>query len=133
MLVIKSTIKKTILKGAILILIFSIFLEVSKVIDFLIFLGLSFSLLLAYALYKKIYTYEIDDNNIKIKSPFEKKIIPYNSIEDYFTSVGFLAKKFNCGSIYLILKNNKVEILKDIPNPEKIEEEITKFITNKNN
>lgn len=128
MLVTRPTVKKTIVKGTILILIFSSFLDVSKIFNFLIFLALAFLTLLGYAFWKRIYKYQIDEDSVIISSFFETKRVPYSSIDEYFISVGFLAKRFHCGSVYLILNNRKVEILKDIPNPEKAEEEIGKHM-----
>ncbi|WP_210433932.1 PH domain-containing protein [Acidianus brierleyi] len=64
------------------------------------------------------------DDKIVIKSPLKQKIIKYAEISDEFISSGFLAKRFNCGSIYLILNKNTVNIIKDVENPEKIEDEI---------
>ena len=128
MLVVRPKISKTIVKGTILILIFSSFLNVSKIVNFLIFLTLSFSLLLLYSLFKYLTYYEIKDDSIIIHGLISTKKISYEEIEDGFLSQGWLARKFNCGSIYLFLKSKRVEILRDIPDPLKIENEIKRKV-----
>lgn len=130
MLVVRPKISKTIVKGTFLILIFSIFLNVSKIENFIEFLLISFSLLLSYSLLKYLNYYEIGETYIVVHNLLSTKRIEYSEIEDGFLSQGLLARKFNCGSIYIILKGGKgVEILKDIPEPEKIEEVIRQRIT----
>lgn len=132
MLVIRPTMKKTIVKGTILILVFSSFLDVSRVVNFLIFLALAFLTLLVYAFWKRAHEYTIAEDSITISSPLEKRKIPYSSIADHFVSVGFLAKRFHVGSVYLILKDTRVEILRDIPDPESVEKEIEKYANDSN-
>jgi len=39
-----------------------------------------------------------------------------------------LARKFNVGSIYIILKSGKVEIIRDVKFPENVEAEIRKYL-----
>ncbi|MDT7902030.1 MAG: PH domain-containing protein, partial [Acidianus sp.] len=116
MLVTRPELKKTIIKGSILIGVFSIFLNINPktLFNFLIFLLMAFLMLIMYALWKKAYLYEISEDGIIIKSPYSKKLIKYNIIDDYFVSSGLLARKFNVGSIYIILKSGKVEIIRDV-------------------
>lgn len=118
MLVAKPIISKTIVKGTILILVFSSFLNFEKIISFLIFLLISFISLFAYAYWKKSHTYVFEDDGIRVKTPFNSSFVSYSDIDDAFISVGFLARKFNCGSIYIIKKNKQVVIIKDIPRVE---------------
>ena len=131
MLVVRPKISKTIVKGTFLILIFSIFfLNVSKIENFIEFLLISFSLLLSYSSLKYLNYYEIGETYIVVHNLLSTERIEYSEIEDEFLSQGLLARKFNCGSIYTVLKGGKgVEILKDIPEPEKIEEVIKQRIT----
>jgi hypothetical protein len=130
MLVVRPKISKTIVKGTFLILIFSIFLNVSEIENFIAFLLISFSLLLSYSSLKYLNYYEIEETYIVVHNLLSTKRIEYSEIEDGFLSQGLLARKFNCGSIYIVLKGGKgVKILKDIPEPEKIEEVIKQRIT----
>lgn len=117
-MVIRPKVEKTVVKGTILILAFSLFLDFYKVLAFLEFLGISFALLLLYTAWKRAITYEFGDDGIKISSPFRKKVIPYSSIDDAFVSAGFLARRFRCGSIYIVTKDRRVELIRDIPNPQ---------------
>ncbi|MFP3164113.1 MAG: PH domain-containing protein [Acidianus hospitalis] len=130
MLVTRPELKKTIIKGSILIGVFSIFLNINPktLFNFLIFLLMAFLMLIMYALWKKAYLYEISEDGIIIKSPYSKKLIKYNIIDDYFVSSGLLARKFNVGSIYIILKSGKVEIIRDVKFPENVEAEIRKYL-----
>lgn len=132
MLVSRPKVSKTIIKGTIIIAIFSIFLKINShtIFDYLIFLAIAYFSIFLYILWKRSYTYEIMDDKIVIKSPLKQKIIKYSEISDEFISSGFLAKRFNCGSIYLILNKNTVSIIKDVENPEKIEDEIRMHMSN---
>jgi len=105
-------------------------LNVSKIENFIEFLLISFSLLLSYSSLKYLNYYEIGETYIVVHNLLSTERIEYSEIEDEFLSQGLLARKFNCGSIYTVLKGGKgVEILKDIPEPEKIEEVIKQRIT----
>ena len=117
-MVVRPKVEKTVVKGTILILAFSLFLDFYKVLAFLEFLGISFTMLLLYAAWKRAITYEFGDEGIKISYPFRKKVIPYSLIDDAFVSAGFLARRFRCGSIYVITKDRRVEVIRDIPNPQ---------------
>lgn len=127
----RPTIKKTVVKGTILLLIFSSVLEISpqKIINYLIFVGVWYLTLLAYILWKRSYIYCIDSDNIHIKGILTERYIRYSDISEAFVSQGFLAKRFKCGSVYLITPR-RVEIIKDIQDPEKVYQEIEKFKKN---
>ncbi|MBP1357388.1 MAG: PH domain-containing protein [Sulfolobus sp.] len=124
-------IKKTVVKGTIVLLIFSSVLEISpqKIINYLIFVGVWYLTLLAYILWKRSYIYCIDSDNIHIKGILTERYIRYSDISEAFVSQGFLAKRFKCGSVYLITPR-RVEIIKDIQDPEKVYQEIEKFKKN---
>ncbi|WP_243679793.1 hypothetical protein [Vulcanisaeta souniana] len=66
---IKPVITKTIIKGTIILIIFSLFLNIipSKVINYIIFVILWYILLGAYVLWKQMHTYCINENHITIK------------------------------------------------------------------
>ncbi|BCU71024.1 PH domain-containing protein [Stygiolobus caldivivus] len=129
MLVVRPKISKTITKGSILIFLFSIFLNISRIEDFVIFIGISFLLLSIYSVIKYMSYYEISEDYIIIHNLISTKKIRYTEIEDGFLSQGWLARRFNCGSIYIFLKGGRrIEILRDIPDPLKIEDEIKKKI-----
>ncbi len=123
---------KTIIKGTIIIAVFSIFLKINPhtIFNYLIFLIIAYFSLFLYILWKRSYTYTIAEDKIIIRSPLKRKTVKYSEISDEFISSGFLAKRFNCGSIYLISNRNSVYILRDIENPEKIENEIRKHMSN---
>jgi hypothetical protein len=130
MLVSRPKVSKTIIKGTIVIAIFSLFLKINShtIFNYLIFLSIAYFSLLLYMFWKRSHIYEITDNEILIKSPLNKKIINYSEIDDEFVSSGFLARRFNCGSIYIISKKRNVNIIRDVENPENIENEIRKHI-----
>ncbi len=116
---IKPVIEKTIIKGTIVLAIFSLFLEItpSKIINYIIFVALWYAMLGIYALWKQMHEYCIEGKSITIRSFMGIKTVDLGQVIDCFISQGVLAKHFNCGSIYLVLQNRKVIIIKDIPQP----------------
>jgi len=115
----KPVIRKTVIKGTILLVILTPFLEItpSKIINYLIFVAIWYALLSVYMVWKRSYTYCIDDYAITIKGLYRERRIEKSQISDCFISQGFLARYFNCGSIYVIVKG-RVVILQDIPAPD---------------
>jgi hypothetical protein len=115
----KPVIRKTVIKGTILLVILTPFLEItpSKIINYLIFVAIWYALLSVYMVWKRSYTYCIDDYAITIKGLYRERKIEKSQISDCFISQGFLARYFNCGSIYVIVKG-RVVILRDIPAPD---------------
>lgn len=137
-LVIRPAVSKTFVKGLIAIGIFSLFLEVnlSNLLNYLIFLVISVALVLCYMGVKWSARYVIDSSGISIM-PFMRaeKSISYSEIEGISISQGFLAKRFHCGSIYVQLGSRKkgsymalgggmADTLRDIKNPQEIYERI---------
>jgi len=115
----RPIVRKTVIKGTLLLMILTPFLEItpSKIINYLIFVVIWYALLSAYMVWKRSYTYCIDDYAITIKGPYRERRIEKSQISDCFISQGFLARYFNCGSIYVIVKD-RVVILRDIPAPD---------------
>jgi len=130
-LVLRSNITKSFLKGAILITLFSLFLEInpSTYVNYLIFLAVSFGAIGVYMYTKRSNAYTISEDGIVIgrlmKEPLE---IQYQNISGMTISQGRLAKAFHCGTVYIELKEGKgayrtwggrpVQVLKDVPDPE---------------
>ena len=71
------------------------------------------------------------DDYILVKNFFSSHTIKYENITDFFSNDGFLQRKFNLISIYIITKH-KNYLLKDLPNGQKIFENIEDKLTNKN-
>lgn len=137
-LVIRPTVAKTFAKGLIAIGVFSLFLEVnlSNLLNYLIFVLISIGLVLCYMAVKWSARYVIGETGISIV-PFMRaeKSIPYSAIEGISISQGFLAKQFHCGSIYLQLGSKRkgsymalgggmAETLRDVKNPKDLYERI---------
>lgn len=127
----RPTVKKTVVKGTILLAIFSTVLEISpqKIINYLIFVALWYLTLLGYIMWKRSYIYCIDDDNINIRGPLTNRFIKYNDIKEAFVSQGFLARRFRCGSVYLVT-SRRIEIIKDIEEPQNVLDEIEKLRKN---
>jgi uncharacterized membrane protein YdbT with pleckstrin-like domain len=134
--------KKTFVKGVIALALFSLLLEVneSNILNYLLFVGVSVGLIAGYAGYKHATTYTIDDDGITVNPPLRRnpKRVEYTNILDITVSQGFLAKRFDCGSVYLVLKSGKggyallgggyAEALRDIPHPQQVYQTISNML-----
>jgi len=134
----RPAIKKTFIKGIIAIGIFSLFLQVnpSTLGNFFIYLALSVGLLAAYAITKQRTVFELGEERLTIRRLLRKpKFILYGDVADIVISQGTLAKRFNCGSIYLVLKKGRgnvrlmaggtAERLQDVPDPDGVLEAVS--------
>ena len=132
---IRPIIKKTIIKGTIILVVFSFFLEItpSKIINYMVFVALWYVMLGLYMLWKRLREYCIEDNSITIRGFTGIKTVDFGQVVDCFVSQGILARRFNCGSIYLILRNGRVIIMRDIPQPNVYYEIICKRVNGASN
>jgi uncharacterized membrane protein YdbT with pleckstrin-like domain len=137
-LTLRPTIVKTFLKGVIAIAVFSVFLQLSwaNAAHYLIFLGIYFGFLVAFLVLRNRSTFVLGDESIEIKRVFRRpNSVRYQDIIDISVSQGFLARRFNCGTVLLILKsgtgNVKLlgggvgESLEEVPNPQRVSEFIS--------
>jgi hypothetical protein len=138
----RPVVTKTFVKGVIGLAVFSLLMQLSlaNLVNYLIFLCLSFGLLAGYMFYKRGSTFEVGDDAIVVRRPAgfpasllrrhsspRELTVSYDDIADVSVAQGILAKRFHCGSIYLILKHGEgsmrlmgggtAERLHDIPNP----------------
>ena len=137
-LVLRPAVAKTAVKGIIAVAAFSVFLQLSlaNLVHYLIFLGFYGAFLLAIIVIKKANRFELGDETINVKRLFRRpNSVSYQDIIDISVSQGFLAKRFNCGTLFLVLKTGRgsvkllgggvAEQLDDVPNPERVSEFIT--------
>jgi membrane protein YdbS with pleckstrin-like domain len=138
-LLLRPTVGKTLVKGLIAIGVFSLFLEVnlSNLVNYLIFVMISLSLVLFYMGAKWSTRYVVGASDLTIIPLLRaEKTIPYSEIEGISISQGILAKRFHCGSLYVHLGQRKkgsyislaggmAETLRDVKNPNEIYEKIT--------
>jgi uncharacterized membrane protein YdbT with pleckstrin-like domain len=129
-LVLQPEITKTLIKGIIPLAILSLFLNIAPNLgNYFIFVALWFGVLGLYMLVKRNSKFMIGEDDIMVKRVLGKsKTISYRDILDMSVSQGILAKKFKCGSVYLILRQGKggvnlmgggnAERLDDVPSPE---------------
>jgi membrane protein YdbS with pleckstrin-like domain len=137
-LVIRPTVTKTLIKGLIAIGFFSLFLQInpSNLFNYLLFLLISITLVFCYMGAKWSARYIIGENGVSI-SPLlrAERIIPYTEIEGLSVGQGFLAKRFQCGSIYIQLGPGRkgshisfgggmADTLRDVKRPEEVYERI---------
>jgi len=129
---------KTIFKGTIALAVFSLFLQVNAqtLVDFLSFVALYYVFLGAYVFQKRSSTYILGHDSIDMKSLFRApRSVSYSDIESLAISQGILAKRFNCGTVYLNLihKGGKIKVLggggsaeaiRDVTNPKRLLEEL---------
>ena len=82
-------------------------------------------------LFKRQSTFKIGDEDIVVKRPLGRpNSFGYENIYDISVVQGILAKRMNCGSVYIILKHGRggvrtmgggiAERFEDIPNPQYI-------------
>ena len=137
-LILRPTIVKTYLKGVIAIAVFSIFLQLSwaNAVHYLIFLGIYLSFLSAFVLLRNHTSFELGDESIDIKRVFRSpNSVRYQDIVDISVSQGVLARRFNCGTVFLILKGGKGSVqllgggvgeqLEEVRDPQRVSELIT--------
>jgi hypothetical protein len=135
--VLHPAVLKTIFKGTIALAVFSLFLQVNAqtLVDFISFVALYYVFLGAYVFQKKSNTYILGQNGLEMRSLFRApRSVSYSDIESLAISQGILAKRFNCGTVYLNLthKGGKIKVLgggsaeaiRDVPNPKSLSEEI---------
>ena len=126
-------IEKTLLKITILVVIFSLFLELNtkNILNYFIFLGVVYAISFLYILFKMSYKVEVYDDHVFIKNFFASHTIKYQNITDFFITEGYLQRKFGLHSIYIITKT-KNYLLKDLPEAEKIHNNIEIELNNSN-
>jgi hypothetical protein len=133
----RPVISKTFVKGAIGIALFSIFLEVnaSNIVNYLIFVLVSFLLVALYSLYKRSSNYKLGDEALIITRPLRaSRRVRYADIADLSVSQGILARRFHCGTVFVIMKSGRgsyavagggfAEALRDVKEPAKVYDEI---------
>jgi uncharacterized membrane protein YdbT with pleckstrin-like domain len=134
----RPQVAKTFVKGLIAIGVFSLFLEVSPAnfLNYLIFLGLSIGVLVFAALSKRASTFRLEEGSLTVKRFLQRPTsIAYQDIADLSVGQGLLAKRFGCGTVYLILKSGRgsmrvvgggaAERLDDVKDPFKVYEELS--------
>ncbi|SMD31559.1 PH domain-containing protein [Picrophilus oshimae DSM 9789] len=122
-------IEKTLIKITILVLIFSLFLEISykNILNYLIFLGIVYLSAAFYLLYKMSVKVDLNDDFLYIRNFFRSRQIKYKNIDEIFTNSGFLQRRFGLMSIYIITRSGNY-LIKDIPDSERIFKEIEEKI-----
>ncbi|AAT42798.1 hypothetical membrane spanning protein [Picrophilus oshimae DSM 9789] len=125
----KFMIEKTLIKITILVLIFSLFLEISykNILNYLIFLGIVYLSAAFYLLYKMSVKVDLNDDFLYIRNFFRSRQIKYKNIDEIFTNSGFLQRRFGLMSIYIITRSGNY-LIKDIPDSERIFKEIEEKI-----
>ncbi|MGA2665545.1 MAG: PH domain-containing protein [Nitrososphaerales archaeon] len=137
-LLLRPTVAKTFLKGVIAIAVFSVFLQLSwaNLVHYLIFLGVYFAFLLTLMLLKRSGSFVLGYDSISIHRPFrEPASVSYQDVLDISIAQGVLARRFGCGTVFLILKGGQgsvkllgggiAEQLEDVPDPQRVYELIT--------
>jgi hypothetical protein len=132
-LTLRPTVAKTFLKGVIAIAAFSLFLQLSwaNLVHYLIFLSLCLSFLLVFILLKRGSSFELGEEYIVIRRNFRTAAsFRYQDILDISVSQGMLARRFKCGTVFLLLRTGRgsvkvlgggtAEQLDDIPDPNHV-------------
>ena len=137
----KPNVTKTLIKGTIGLVVFSLFLEVnpSNFVSYLVFLAISYAVLLVYMLFKRSSVYRIDSDGILVRRPYRRDIdVPYENVRGLSYAQGMLAKRFGCGTVYIELKRGKgthrawgggeVLALRDVPRPLEVYNQISNMV-----
>jgi uncharacterized membrane protein YdbT with pleckstrin-like domain len=136
-LALRPVVTKTFLKGAIGIGVFSIFLNINQnFVNYLIFLALMFGVLSVIVYAKRASKFSLSDDRITIKKFLHREtFVLYTDIIDVTVSQGILAKRFDCGTVFMILKQGAgsvkimgggvAERLDDVQNPNYIRDLIS--------
>lgn len=111
---------------------FSTLLEIktSNLANYMIFVLMSLVLAAAYAAMKRSNHYIVGEEGVMIKALFRApRVISYSDIADLSLSQGALAKRFNCGSVFILLKGHpnlqlltgsSAAVLRDVENPTRV-------------
>jgi len=99
----------------------------SNIVNYLIFLLGWYVFLSLYATWKRAYSYQVHEDEITFKTPAKKFRVNVKEIRDVFVSQGLLARRFKCGSVYVVLDSD-IKRLWDVSSPEEIAERIRSLI-----
>ena len=135
--VLRSNTTKSLVKGTIALALFTPFLSLSwaHLPDYLLFVGVYYLSVGLYMLHKESTAHWIGDDGIHVKRLWQREIVvPYDNIRDLGHSQGMLARRFDCGTIYVELRQGKgthrsmtgvsVVQLRDLPDPFGLMDEI---------
>ena len=138
----KPVVSKTLVKGTIVLAVFSLFLQINarNLPNFLYFVVLYYLFLASYMFQKHANTYTLTQEKIEMKSLFRApRAVDYADVESVSISQGFFAKRFNCGTLFLNLRHTggrvrimgggSAEALKDVSDPIRLQGEIEKRIS----
>lgn len=139
--VLHPAVVKSVFKGTIALSVFSLFLQINSqtLIDYFGFVLLFYVFLGGYVFWKRSNAYVLGKECIEIKPAFRApREINYSYIDSLSISQGLLAKRFNCGTVYLnlahkggklkVLGGGSAEALRDVTAPKKLLEEIENMI-----
>lgn len=120
---------KTTIKATILIAIFSIFLEVTpkNFLNYLIFLTVSYALVIIYIMWKRNFKYTITDSDIEVRNFLVYHKILSRNITEIFATSGYLQRRFGLESIYIISKGKNL-LIKDKPFNNDIHKDLKKLV-----
>jgi membrane protein YdbS with pleckstrin-like domain len=134
----RPVVLKTFLKGALAVAVLSLFLQInpSTYVNYLIFLVLTLGAAALLCVVKRQTRFEIGDDGVHVKRMFHRpSVVSYDNISDVTLSQGMLARKFNCGTVFLILKGGRgsvrlmgggtAEKLEDVKNPDGVMEAVS--------
>lgn len=121
------SIEKTLLKGTILLLLFSLFLEIgpNSILNYLEFVLIWYILLFIYIRIKLSNRYVAGEESIQTFNMFGGKTLKYDAINLVFVRVGFLQKRFGLSTVFIISTRFNV-LIRDVENGQNIADKINK-------
>lgn len=136
-IVLRPVVSKSVVKGTVALAVISVFLEITpgNLSRYAIFIGIWYAFVGYYVASKRSARYTIDEEGILIE-PFLRaaKRIRYSEVVDLSISQGLLAKRFDCGTLFVSVKGRRAsatlfgggaaEALRDVRRPGSVADEI---------
>lgn len=119
--------EKTLLKGTILLLLFSFFLEIgpNSILNYLEFVLIWYVLLFVYIRVKLSNRYVAGEESIQTFNLFGGKTLRYDAINLVFVRAGFLQRRFGLSTVFIISTRFNI-LIRDVQNGQNIADKINK-------
>lgn len=119
--------EKTLLKGTILLLLFSFFLEIgpNSILNYLEFVLIWYILLFVYIRVKLSNRYVAGEESIQTFNLFGGKTLRYDAINLVFVRAGFLQRCFGLSTVFIISTRFNI-LIRDVQNGQNIADKINK-------
>ncbi|MCI2414145.1 MAG: PH domain-containing protein [Candidatus Aramenus sp.] len=115
---------RLLVEGTIALVVFSLFLEIKALLNYVIFVLVWYALLGLIILWQTSRLYCFDGGELEIRSFISTKRVRLENLREAFISQGPIAKRLGVGSVYIIIETGKVIAIMDVKDPEKVLEKV---------